>query len=385
MSLKEIKALRKELHKYPELSGLESKTSFRIKKFIETHHNSLIIDHLGGHGLAAVYKYSDDGPVIVIRCELDALPIEESMELNYKSVNPGVSHKCGHDGHMAIVAGLLFWLKIRAFKTGQIILLFQPAEETGAGAAGVLNDQRFSNLNPDYIFSLHNIPGQPLHSVIVTKDKFCAAVQSVIISICGKESHSAQPENGNNPALCMAELIQVFDRINNHDLSHQDFALFVPVYSKMGKKSYGISAGFGEIHYTLRTWSSEKMNSMKTEVESIILTISQKHQLSIKTEWIDYFPPVINDDYCSKVIAQTAKELDLEIVEKQYPFRFGEDFGWFSQKYNAAMFGLGAGVDSPGLHQPEYDFPDELIHTGMDMFKGIIEFIMNESNIKNER
>lgn len=131
--------------------------------------------------MAAIYEYSNDGPVIVIRCELDALPIEESLPLKYRSKNPGVSHKCGHDGHMAIVAGLIFWLETTSFKKGKIILLFQPAEETGEGAAGVLNDQRFLKLHPDYIFALHNIPGQPLHSIIIVKNKFCAAVQSVIM------------------------------------------------------------------------------------------------------------------------------------------------------------------------------------------------------------
>lgn len=380
MSLKEIKALRKELHKYPELSGRESETALKIKNFIQTHHPARIIENVGGHGLAAIYKYSKEGPVIVIRCELDALPIDESLPLKYQSLHPGVSHKCGHDGHMAIVAGLVFWLKTETFNKGQIVLLFQPAEETGAGAAGVLNDHRFLELNPDYIFALHNIPGEPLHSILIVKNKFCAAVQSVIISINGEESHSAQPEKGKNPALCMAELIQAFDGLNNQDVSREDFTLFVPVYSKMGKISYGISAGFGEIHYTLRTWSAEKMNAMKDEVEGIILAMAKKHQLSITTEWIDYFPPVLNDQFCNQVIAKTAGKMNAEIIEKPYPFRFGEDFGWFSQKYKGAMFGLGAGVDSPGLHQPDYDFPEDIIQTGMDMFKGIIESIINESS-----
>ncbi|MBC2838610.1 amidohydrolase [Robiginitalea sp. SC105] len=376
MTIDKLKVLRKELHRYPELSGHEKETAGRIRKFIAAHHNAEVIENIGGNGLAVVYTYSASGPTIVIRCELDALPIEEANDFEHRSRNEGVSHKCGHDGHMAILAGLAFWLNDQDFGSGKVVLLFQPAEETGAGAPGVLNDARFTGLNPDYIFALHNIPGQPLHSVITLKDSFSATVQSVAIRLKGVESHSAEPEHGVNPALCMAELTQKIDRLNINDASRGDFRLCVPIYSNMGVQSYGISAGFGEIHYTLRTKTSAKMERLKEDLDHILREVCPKHQLPYSVNWFEYFPAVVNDGFCNQAIREAADTCKLEVIEKGAAFKFGEDFGWFSEKYQAAMFGLGAGLESPALHQADYDFPDELIETGMAMFRGIIKNIL---------
>ncbi len=376
MTLEKLKLLRKELHRYPELSGQETKAAGRIKKFIQKYNNAKIIENIGGNGLAVIHTFSNSGPTIVIRCELDALPIEEVNNFEHRSLIKGISHKCGHDGHMVIVAGLAFWLKEQDFKNGKVILLFQPAEETGAGAPNVLSDNRFSELKPDYIFALHNVPGHPIHSIITITGNFSSTVQSVAIQLKGKESHSAEPEYGVNPALCIAELIQKFNRLNNNDAAKEDFRLCVPIYSSMGVKSYGISAGFGEIHYTLRTKSIEKMEELKKDVDRILLEVCPKHKLPHTTEWFDYFPAVVNDGFCNQVITETAKTHNYDIIHKIIPFKFGEDFGWFSEKYKAAMFGIGAGLESPALHQANYDFPDEIIETGMNMFKGIIKKIL---------
>ena len=377
MAIEKVKSLRKELHMYPELSGLETETAGRIKKFIEEHHNPRIIENISGNGLAVIYEFSNSGPNIVIRCELDALPIQEANNFEYRSVNKGISHKCGHDGHMAIVAGLIFWLREQDFRNGKVILLFQPAEETGKGAPGILNDDRFNDLNPDYIFALHNIPHQPIHSIIILNDSFSSTVQSVAIQLKGKESHSAEPENGLNPAMCIAELTHKFNKLNNNDPTKADFTLCVPIYTSMGVKSYGISAGFGEMHYTLRTKSVEGMESLQEAVDSILSEVCPKHKLSYTAAYFDYFPAVVNNSFCNQVISDTAKAFNYDIINKNIPFRFGEDFGWFSKNYKAAMFGVGAGLQSPALHHADYDFPEEIIETGMSMFKGIIQRLLS--------
>lgn len=328
--------------------------------------------------MAVVHAFSSDGPNIVIRCELDALPIEEENDFEHRSLNSGVSHKCGHDGHMAIVAGLVFWLKEQNFDRGKVILLFQPAEESGTGAPGVLADPSFRELNPDYIFALHNIPRRPLHSIITLEGNFSSTVLSVAIQLKGAESHSAEPEQGINPAMCMAELTQRLNELNRNDPAKKDFILCVPIYSSMGVKSYGISAGFGEMHYTLRTKGVEDMEKLKKEVETILSKVCPKHNLTHSTAYFDYFPAVVNEGFCNRLITEAAKKSNCEVIRQEIPYRFGEDFGWFSKDYKSAMFGIGAGVDAPALHQADYDFPDEIIETGMNMFKGIIENLLSK-------
>ncbi len=222
--LKKIEDLRKELHSHPELSGKEVQTAIRIKKFVEENNNTEIITGLGGNGLAVKYTFSDEGPVVMIRCELDALPIDEPNSFNHRSTTAGVSHKCGHDGHMAIVAGISSFINEQGFDRGSLILLFQPAEETGKGAAAILKDPKFETLQPDYVFALHNIPGEPLNSIITVQHLFSPAVQSIAIYLTGKKSHASEPENGINPALAIAEIINELSRLNVADVDKKDFA-----------------------------------------------------------------------------------------------------------------------------------------------------------------
>ena len=117
---------------------------------------------------------------------------------------------------------------------------------------------------------------------------------------------------------------------------------------------------------------------MKNKVEDILGEICPKYMLTYTFEYFDYFPTVVNDDFCNQMVIETAKSLKYDIIHKSIPYRFGEDFGWFSKKYKGAMFGIGAGVHFPALHQADYDFPDEIIETGMNMFKGIVERILKD-------
>lgn len=373
-------ALRRELHQYPELSGLESGTAERIQHFIAENHPCQIVKNIGGQSFAAVYSFSEHGPTIGIRCELDALPIHEENDFEYQSQSPGVSHKCGHDGHMAIVCGLIFWIKKQNFQQGKIVLLFQSAEETGVGAHEMIKDQSFKDLKFDYIFALHNIPGASLHSVLLCPTMFSAEVQSFSIVLKGKESHASEPEKGNNPVYAINEISSSIDSLNQHDPAQTDFAIITPVFIQMGQKSYGISPANGELHYTLRTWEAEKMSGLKKEIEAITESICTKHKLEFVIDWFEYFPGVKNDLACNNAISKAARSKGLTLVQQSYPFRFGEDFGWFSKEYKTAMFGLGAGIETPALHYANYDFPDELISTGIDVFAAIISNILSELN-----
>ncbi|WP_020567172.1 amidohydrolase [Neolewinella persica] len=374
----ELQHLRKDLHQYPELSGEERETAQRIVAFISDHHPPTeLITGIGGHGLAFVYDYPATGPTVMIRCELDALPIQEPNTFEHRSRTEGVSHKCGHDGHMGIVAGLTLWLRKQSFSAGRVVLFFQSAEETGKGAEAALCDDRFLALAPDYVFALHNIPGAPLHEIILTPRLFSPTVQSFTIFLKGKESHASEPENGINPALATAALIDQFARCNIADPQREDFAILTPVHLAMGQKAYGISPGTGEMHYTIRTWTEAEMGRLKTNLEGIVENIASNHRLSWSINWLEYFPATVNDDYCRELVLSAARANGFSVTEQATPFRFGEDFGWLSRNHRVAMFGLGAGKDCPALHHAEYDFPEVLMATGVKQFGAIIASILS--------
>ncbi len=370
--IQQLVALRREIHRFPELSGKEFETAQRIVNFLTPFEPDQIITELGATGVAAVYDFGQPETTIMIRCELDALPIQEINSFEYRSSYDSVSHKCGHDGHMVIVAGLAEWLQKTTFENVRVVLLFQPAEETGEGAPGILADPKFEDIIPDYIFALHNLPGFTMHQIVTTGSEFTSTVQSVSISLHGKESHAAEPENGLNPALAIAELINSYDDIVINDVNNDDFTLITPVYSSMGGKDYGVSPANGELHLTIRTWTPQQMDSLMDKIKTIATEVSQKHHLELELLWFDYFAATKNDAFCNSVIKESAAKSDLDSVSQKHPFKFGEDFGVFTQRYPGAMFGLGSGEETPALHNPDYDFPDEIIETGIAMFKEII-------------
>lgn len=170
--------LRKALHQQAELSNQEVATAKNIVLFMANLQPDDLITHIAGTGIAVCFGKKNSGKTVLFRCELDALPIAETLILPHGSCQSGVSHKCGHDGHMAILAGVAQFFSRNRPGVGRVILLFQPAEETGEGANNILNDVKFTDLQPDYVFALHNVPGYPLAKVLIKPDTFCGTNQT---------------------------------------------------------------------------------------------------------------------------------------------------------------------------------------------------------------
>lgn len=229
--IEQIIAFRKELHQSPELSGKEHKTTLKIREFISRSHPDEIITFREKTGLAAVFNGKAAGKTVVLRADIDALPIAETNSFSHKSKSSGVSHKCGHDGHTAILAGLSRILMINPPEKGNVVLLFQPAEETGVGAKQILNDPFFNRLHPDYVFALHSIPGFALNEILIKKDCFASASKGMVVRLFGETSHAAYPERGLNPALAMTEIIQQLSRITLKPNIFDDFVLLTIVHS----------------------------------------------------------------------------------------------------------------------------------------------------------
>lgn len=374
-TIQKLIQLRHSLHQNPELSGVEFKTAKRILEFIKENNRSEIIHPIGETGIIATFKGKNPGPTALIRCELDALPIQEINNFKHKSSIEGVSHKCGHDGHMAILCGLVSLLNDENNFNGTVHLLFQPAEEDGEGAKRVLNDPLFNKIKPDFVFALHNLPGFPLGQIIVKNQTFSCAVNSMIIQLSGKTAHAGEPENGINPALAISEIISNFNAKIQTDVSLESYCLITPIYINMGKKAYGVSAGFGEIHFTIRSNSNKNMDKIEKELIHSVKQIATKHKLKPIIDWTQQFRANENNVEAVSFIRKAGEINGYDLLEKETPFSWGEDFGLFTKHFPGAMFGLGAGENVPSLHNPDYDFPNELIPIGAKMFYQIIKEI----------
>jgi amidohydrolase len=373
-----IRQLRHQLHRQPELSGKEHKTARLIAQHFQRFKPANIITDLGGTGVAVVLQgQQPGGPTILFRAELDALPITETSSAPHTSENTGISHSCGHDGHMAILAGTAELIQQEGLPGGKVILLFQPAEETGAGARGVLQDERFLGLKPDYVFALHNLPAVPLHQVVVRQEVFAAASTGMIVEFTGKSSHAAEPENGLNPGVAMAELVLALNAITADKSQFQELALLTVIHARLGEIAFGTNPGFATVMATLRAYQPPDFTKLKQLATQAAEAIARKHELTCKLEFVEEFPVTCNDKEAISLVEQAARELELDVQEAVHPFRWSEDFGHFTAKYKGAFFGLGAGLAQPQLHHADYDFPDELIPTAARLFYTIAQKILN--------
>ena len=366
---------RKKLHQFPELSGDEKQTAQAVVDELKGCNPSTIITKLGGHGVAAIFKGPLKGKTILFRAELDALPIQEVNTFEHISQYPGISHKCGHDGHATILIGLARMLKLNPLLKGEVILLFQPAEENGNGAKAVLSDEKFKSIKPDFVFALHNVPDYDKGVVIVKNNSFTPSVTSLRITLKGKTSHAAEPENGINPDVALQEIIVAIKGLADTHVDSETFTVVTTVYATLGSEDYGISADYAELHFTIRCWTAKQLKNFKEISATLIQDISNKNQLKYTLDWIYEFDSNNNDDKAVDFIVAAAKSNSFTLIEKQTPFKWGEDFGAFTQQYKGAMFAVGSGKETPALHNPDYDFPDEITPYGVQMFHSIIKLI----------
>ena len=372
-NIKELNALRKILHQNAELAFFENKTAEILNRFLTNYYPNDIWLKIAGTGLAAVFRGYDDGPTTIVRTDIDALPITEINNFSYKSSNKGISHKCGHDGHMTIVAGLAMLFNINRDFKGNVILLFQPAEETGEGAKKVLKDKRIIDSNPDYVMALHNLPGFSKGEIIYREEHFASASTGMIIKLTGKTSHAAEPENGNSPVNGMVGIIETLETlVKNLKEKINDFALVTVIHSRLGEKAFGTTPGYAEVMATLRSYRNDDMELLKKEAVKVSRKIAKEEGLKIKINWTEEFPATINDKECVNLLKDIARKNKLRSRQLVSPFKWSEDFGHFTNKYKGVMFGLGAGINTPQLHNPDYDYPDDITKVGVNVLYNMV-------------
>ncbi len=363
--------LRRELHRYPDLSGHEQSTAQRISQHIATLKPDTILSGLGGAGVAFGFGGMAPGPTILLRCELDALPIQESNEFAWRSTKEGVSHKCGHDGHMAILVTVAETLARARPQRGRVVLLFQPAEETGVGAKNVVADPGFVDIQHDLVFGLHNIPGIPLGEVVVRNGTFSCASRGMSVRLRGKPAHAAQPETGRSPTLALARILDSYTGLPAGLAESGELMFATVVGARMGGANFGIAPADAEVFVTLRAETDASMERLVSYCESQVRAEAERAGLELAIDYQDVFDATINSPVAVDIIRRACS--DMAVTEADTAFRWSEDFGRFTQVGDGAFFGLGAGIATPDLHNEDYDFPDALIEKGAAVFLRIID------------
>ena len=374
--MEQLIALRHQLHQHPELSGCEVDTAERICQFLEHYAPYQLLRNVGGHGVIAIYQGLQPGSTVLFRCDMDAVPVQEGNAFAYCSQRKGVAHSCGHDGHMAIVAGLAERFNHTPLQRGRVMLLFQPAEETGKGAALVVEHLRsHPELLPDYAIALHNQPQHSLGKVLLRRDAFAAASKGVIIELRGRQSHAAHPERGLNPAAATDQLLQQLLDMPAQG-GYADFVLCTLVHVRLGDVAFGTSAGEATIMATLRAFDNADMQLLTQRCTNAVQQIASQQGLTHGIRFVEEFPATVNDPHLLQHLETLCSDhgwLHGHLPESN---RWSEDFAHFGSLCPSLMFGLGAGEQHPELHTSTYDFPDALIERGADIMEALARRIL---------
>lgn len=361
-------AFRHDLHRHPELSGEEEGTARQVVEFVGARSPDKVLTGLGGHGVAAIYEGAEPGPTLLVRSELDALPIQELSDLDYSSEIEGKAHLCGHDGHTTTLAALAYGLERERPAKGRVVLMFQPAEETGAGSAAVIADPRYDEIRPDMSISLHNMPGIPIgHATLLPGIVTCAS-RGMEVRLTGKTAHASQPETGTSPMTALSALMPALSSLGGGDIKGEYFSMVTVTHASMGEPAYGVAPGAARLMATLRTKSDEEMAALVAEAEALVGNAAKAAGLTVEFSYDDVFDHTENHPEAVQLLEEALDARGVTHDGGELPFRGSEDFGRFGQGSKAAMFFLGAGENRPHLHNPDYVFPDELISVGSGVF-----------------
>jgi amidohydrolase len=359
---------RRDLHRHPELSGEEDATAARVAAFLDGSRPDVLARGLGGHGVAAVFRGAEKGPTLLIRAELDALPIFETGLHDHVSVIPGKGHLCGHDGHMTILVGLARLLARRRPACGRVVLLFQPAEETGKGAKAVLEDADFPEFWPDLSISLHNMPGLPLGAMALREGPANCASRGMRVHLSGRTAHASMPETGISPAGALTRLMAGLPALGPGGALDAGFRLVTVTHARLGEAAFGIAPGAAEIWATLRTLTDDGMAALVAEAEALVAEAAAAGGLTHDISYDDVFHHCVNAPEAVALLRRAIEAEGFRVDDSQPPMKASEDFGLFGRAAPLAMFLLGAGEAHPALHNPDYDFPEDLIGPGIAVF-----------------
>ena len=373
----ELTEFRRDLHRFPEVSGEERETAARVTAALTVTRPDQIVTGLGGHGVAAVWNGAAPGETVLFRAELDALPIDELGQPAWRSTQPFKGHMCGHDGHMTILLALARLIQRQRPARGRVILMFQPAEEDGSGAAAVIADPRYPEIKPDWAFALHNMPGLALgHATLRAGTMMCAS-QGLRVTLTGKTAHASMPETGISPVHAIARLIPALLALGPGGAMTEHFRMTTVTHVRIGEPAFGISPGLGELWVKLRTRDDGPMAALRAEAEALVRAEAAQDHLGVAFQTQDDFAATVNDPKAIHRLTLALDALAMPHADPMEPLRGSEDFGRFgSDGSKMAMLFLGAGATCPQLHNPDYDFPDALIPLGARLFQRVMTDIL---------
>lgn len=374
----EITAWRRDFHENPEILYETHRTAARVAELLESFGVDEVTTGIGRTGVVGVIKGRNGGAgkTVGLRADMDALPIEEITGKPYASKTPGKMHACGHDGHTAMLLGAAKYLADTRNFDGTVVVIFQPAEEGGAGAKAMIDDGLMTRWPIDEVYGMHNYPGMPVGEFGIRKGPIMAATDEFRITITGRGGHAAKPHQTIDPIVVGSHIVTALQSIASRN-SDPLKSVVVSVTVFQAGNAFNVIPQEVTLRGTVRTLDDDIRRLAEDRMSALVTSIAEGFGATAEIEYILGYPVTANHDDQTDFAAEIAEnvagvgKVHLELA----PMMGGEDFSYMLLERPGAFIFAGNG-DSAGLHHPEYDFNDDLIPVGSSYWVKLVETAM---------
>ena len=374
----EIAGWRRDFHEHPELRYEERRTARKVAETLKTVGVDEIATGIGRTGVVGVIRGRSDrsGRVIGLRADMDALPIEEATDVPYRSKTPGVMHACGHDGHTAMLLGAAKYLAETRNFDGTAVVIFQPAEEGGAGAKAMIEDGLLDRWNIQEVYGMHNLPGLPIGQFAIRPGPLMAAADRIRIEVEGRGAHAARPHESVDTVLVACAIVQAVQSIVSRNVDPLDAAV-VSITMVQAGFTDNVIPQTALLVGTARTLRPEIRDLVERRLREIVEGTAALHGAQAKLTYLRDYPVVVNHARETSFAAKVATEIvgQDKVETNILPIMGGEDFAFMLNRRPGAFIFAGNG-DSAGLHNPAYNFNDDLIPVGVSYWARLVETAM---------
>jgi len=372
-------ALRRDLHAHPELAYDEYRTSDVVAAFlqdlgIEVHRG------LAGTGVVGVLRKGSGNGGLALRADMDALPVRERNSFPHRSRHDGRMHACGHDGHTAMLLGAAEYLARHGRFDGRVVFIFQPAEETDGGARVMIEEGLFERFPVETVFGMHNWPGLPAGQFAVRAGPVMACADQFDIRFIGQSAHAAMPQQGRDPIPAAAELVTALQTVVSRTLDPLDAAVLSVTRVNAGGEAYNVIPAEARLSGTVRAFRTEVQDRIEDTMRNLCNGIASAHGLEVELDYRRGYPPTVNSvaeaDLCLTVL--TGLVGADHVRTDLNPSMGAEDFAFMLHRKPGCYIWIGNGPGDGGctLHNPHYDFNDDVLTLGSTYWVRLAESIL---------
>jgi len=370
----EIAAWRRDFHEHPELIYETNRTAGVVAAKLREFGCDKVEDGIGRTGVVGLIRGRRDtsGKVVGLRADMDALPILEATGLPYASKTPGRMHACGHDGHTAMLLGAAKYLAETRNFDGSVAVIFQPAEEGGAGAKAMVDDGLIDRFRIREIYGMHNMPGLPVGGFSIRPGPFYAATDTFTITVTGRGGHAARPHMTIDPTIIASHLVLALQSIVSRNADPQHSIVVSVTSFHTATDAYNVIPQTVELRGTVRTFDADLRAEAERRLKAIAEHTAATFGGSVEIKWEVGYPAMVNHETETRFAVEAAKRVSAMVDPNAAAIMGGEDFAYMLQVCPGAYIQVGNG-DTADVHHPKYNFNDEAIPAGASYWAELVE------------